>query len=123
RLDDSAVYEKLLQLAERADRGDNVDIEEVAKQVWSLPIALGVDVRNPLVFAGALTALRTSAKAALPVALTWEPLAKEYKVVSIVRVHATPAGRALLGPTGRGARQRNDAFLPAIYYAMIDGRP
>jgi hypothetical protein len=122
RLDDSPVFEKLVKLGDQADRGENVDVEEVAGQVWSLPIATGVDVRNPLMFAGTLATLRTSVKASLPGAVTWEPLDKEYKGVSIVRIQATPAGREMMGVIGRGdGRPRKDAFLPAIYYAMIDG--
>jgi hypothetical protein len=122
RLDDSPVYEKLVKLGDQADRGENVDVEEVARQVWSLPIAIGVDVRNPLVFAGTLATLRTSVKASLPGAVTWEPLDKDYKGVSIVRIQATPAGREMMGVIGRGDRRPGkDAFLPAVYYAMIDG--
>jgi hypothetical protein len=121
RLDDGSAYEKLVKLEDRANQGDNVDVEEVAKQVWSLPIAVAADIRNPLVFAGTLTALRTSVKASLPGALTWEPLEKEYRGVSIVRIQATPAGREMLGPVVREGRGRKEAFLPALYYAMIDG--
>lgn len=118
RLDDSPVYEKLLALAERSEAGTNIDMEEVVKLVWSIPIAVGIDVRNPLVFGGALAALRSSVKASLPGALTWEPMEKEYKGVSIVRVQATPQGRGMLGPI---LRERKDGFLPAVYYALIDG--
>lgn len=122
RLDDSPVLEKLFHLAERAEAGEPVDFEETAKLVWKLPVALGVDVRNPLVFAGALATLRTSVKASLPGALTWEPLEKEYQGVSIVRVQATPTGRQMMGNLFPGDRpNRKDPFLPALYYAMIDG--
>ena len=38
----------------REDRGENVDVEDVVRQVWSLPLAVAADVRNPLVFAGTL---------------------------------------------------------------------
>ena len=122
RLDDSPVYEALLKLAEKQDtRGEPVDIEDVARQVWNLPLAIGLDVRNPLVFAGSLAAMRTSVKAALPGALTWEPLEQEYKGVSIVRIQATQAGREMLGPITGDRRGRKDGFLPAVYYAMING--
>ena len=67
-----------------------VTLEEVARLVWTLPVAIGVDVKNPLTLTAALTTLRTSAMLALPGALTWAPLEKEYKGVSIVRVQATP---------------------------------
>jgi hypothetical protein len=121
RFDDSPVYEKLLALAMRAEEGKDVDIEEVARQVWSLPVAIGVDVRNPLVFAGTLVTIRTSAQNALPGALTWAPLEKPYKGVSIVRVQATRTGREMMGPLVGGRRRSKDPFRPALYYAMIDG--
>src|SRR5262249_24511056 len=95
RLDDSPVFERLVRLAERMEEGGNVDVDQVAREVWSMPIAFGMDVRNPLTFAGTLTALRTSVQAALPGAVTWQPLEKEYQGVSIVRVQATPAGRQM----------------------------
>jgi hypothetical protein len=121
RLDDSAVYEKLVKLGDQADRGENADVEEVAKLVWTIPLAIGVDVRNPLVFAGGLAAARTSVMAALPGALTWEPLEKDYKGVSIVRIQATPQGRQQIGGLiARGKEGGKDPFRPAIYYAMID---
>jgi hypothetical protein len=120
RFDDSPVYEKLLALYLRAEQGKETDIDDVARQVWSLPIAIGVDVRNPLVFGGTLAAARTSVQNALPGALTWEPLEKPYKGISIVRVGATKAGREMhrfLLPRSRS----KDLFLPAVYYAIIDG--
>jgi hypothetical protein len=121
RLDDSPNYEKLVRMAERGASGDPVDIEEVAKLVWTLPVAIGVDIKNPLSLTAGLTALRTSAMMSLPGALTWGPLEKDYKGVQIVRVQATPAGRRMLGPLGPGGPPRREAFLPAIYYAMLDG--
>ncbi len=122
RVDDSPVYEKLVKLMERSNDGGDVDVDEVAKQIWSLPVAIGADVRNPLVFAGTLAALRTSVMASLPGAVTWGPMEKKYKEVSIVRVGATPAGRQLMGGAVGGARRdRKDGFLPAVYYATIDG--
>ncbi len=121
RFDDSPVYEKLLALSLRAQEGKEVDIEDYARQVWSLPIAVGVDIRNPLVFAGTLATVRTSVQMSLPGALTWAPLEEPYKGVSIVRVQATKAGREMMGPLAGGRRRSKDPFLPAVYYAMIDG--
>ncbi len=119
RLNDSPVYEKLVRLAEKADAGENVDSEEVARLVWSIPVAFAVDIKNPMTLAGSLTALRTSAMMSLPGGLTWGPLEKEYKGVSIVRVQATAAGRRMLA--GESLNPPKDPFLPAIYYALIDG--
>jgi hypothetical protein len=123
RVDDSPNYARLLRLAEKADNGEEVNIEEVARLVWSLPVALGVDIKNPLTFAGALGAARNAVMMALPGALTWGPLEKDYKGVQIVRIQATPVGREMLGPLVRGERPGpgKDAFLPAVYYAMLDG--
>jgi hypothetical protein len=120
RVDDSPNYERLVALAERSEKGGSVEIDEVARLVWTLPVAIGVDVRNPLSLTAALTALRAGALSSLPGALTWGPLEKEYKGVSIVRVQATPAGRQMLGAL-ESRRSRSDPFLPAVYYALIDG--
>ena len=120
RVDDSPNYERLVKLAEKEAKGDPVDVEEVARLVWTLPVAIGMDVKNPLTLATALTTLRTSAMLSLPGALTWAPLEKEYKGVSIVRVQATPAGVSLISqPVGEQPRKK-DPFLPTIYYAMLD---
>ncbi len=122
RFDDSPVYEKLLALALRADEGKEVEFDDVARLVWSLPVAVGVDIRNPLVFAGTLATLRTSVQMSLPGALTWAPMEKSYKGVSIVRVQATKVGRAMVSQEwGDRRKRKNDEFLPTLYYAMIDG--
>jgi hypothetical protein len=119
RADDSPVYEKLADLLERMDEGGNVDAERIARLVFQMPVMVGVDVKNPLTFAAALAAARTSVMKALPGALTWEPLEKPYKDVTIVQIKATPAGmRQVALPSSRAGK---DPFLPAVYYAMIDG--
>ena len=58
---------------------------------------------------------------ALPGAVTWGPIEKKYKDVSIVEVKATASGAEMLGPIVGNRRNAKDAFRPAIYYAMIDG--
>ncbi len=123
RIDESPNYERLLRLAERMSRADKaVDIEEVARLVWTLPVAVGVDVKNPMSLAAALATARTAAMLSLPGALTWTPLEKEYKGVSIVRVGATPAGMEMVGQVwGELRRRRSDPFLPALYYAVVGG--
>lgn len=119
RADDSPVYSQLADLLERANEGGNVDAERIARLVFQMPIMVGVDVKNPLTFAAALATARTSVMKALPGALTWEPLEKPYKDVSIVQIKATPAGmRQVALPSSRAGK---DPFLPAVYYAMIDG--
>jgi hypothetical protein len=119
RADDSPVYGRLADLLERSDRGENVDAERIARLVFQMPVMVGMDVKNPLTFAGALAAARTSVMKALPGALTWEPQEKPYKGVSIVEVKATPAGMRQFDFSS--SRAGKDPFLPAVYYAMIDG--
>ncbi len=122
RIDESPNYEKLVRMAEQAARGHQSDIEDVARMVWTLPLAVGVDVKNPMTVAAALMALRTSAMLVLPGGITWGPLDQEYKGVPIVRVGATRAGRRMMGiGPGQPGPFRREPFLPALYYAMIDG--
>jgi hypothetical protein len=119
RADDSPVYGQLADLVDRVNEGQDVDAERIARLVFQMPVMVGMDVKNPLTFAAVLTTARTSLMKALPGAVTWEPQEKPYKGVSIVQIKATPAGMAqvLLHSSRRG----RDPFLPAVYYAMIDG--
>jgi hypothetical protein len=119
RADDSPVYGQLADMLERADEGQNVDMERVARLVFQMPVMVGMDVKNPLTFAAALAAARMSVMKSLPGALTWEPLEKPYKDVQIVQIKATPAGMRQV-PLG-SSRTGRDPFLPAVYYATIDG--
>jgi hypothetical protein len=119
RADDSPVYGELANLLERMDERQNVDTERIARLVFQMPVMVGMDVKNPLTFAAALAAARTSVMKALPGAVTWEPQEKPYKGVSLVQIKATNAGMGQVGfAPPRGAK---DPFLPAVYYAMIDG--
>jgi hypothetical protein len=118
RFDDSSVYGKLVDMLDRESQARPIDGEEVARLAFQMPVVIGVDIRNPITFAGSLAALRTSVMKSLPGGLTWEPLEKDYKGVSIVRVQATTAGRRqVFGEEKR----RGEPFLPAVFYAMIDG--
>jgi hypothetical protein len=119
RADDSPVYGELADLMERQKKGEDVDAERIARLVFQLPVMVGLDVKNPLTFAAALAALRTEVMKALPSALTWEPLEKPYKGVSIVRVQTTPTGAR--EHLGFGTSPKREPFLPAVYYATIDG--
>lgn len=119
RADDSPVYGQLAELLERMEAGQNVDSEKIARLVFQLPVMVGMDVRNSLTLAAALTAARTSVMKALPGGLTWEPLEKPYKGVQIVQIKATQEGmrQMPIAPS----RTNKDPFLPAVYYATIDG--
>jgi hypothetical protein len=122
RADDSRVYGELMDLFERQEKGEQVDAERIARLVFQMPILVGMDVKNPLTFVAALATARTSVMKALPGALTWEPLEKPYKDVSIVRIQATSAGmRQYGGVLGIEQRAGQRPFLPAVYYATIDG--
>lgn len=122
RADDSPVYGELADLFERQEKGESVDAERIARLVFQMPVMVGIDVKNPLTFAAAVTATRTNVMKAIPGALTWEPMEKPYKGVSIVRIQATPAGvRQYGGIVGIAPRARQKPFLPAVYYAIIDG--
>jgi hypothetical protein len=116
RFDDSPMYAKLAELQDRNGMSpDNFD--EVIETVFRMPVTLGVQVRNPLAFAGVLTGVRTALLNALPGAVTWEPMEPEYKGVKLVRIRATPQGLDMVSQ-GEGKKER---FLPAIYYALVDG--
>jgi hypothetical protein len=121
RFDDSPMYAKFAELSERAESGSK-DFDKMIETVFQMPIMVGVQVRNPLAFAGVLTALRTSALNAAPGMITWEPLEPDYRGVKIVRIRATEQGattaRNLVGTNDEAPKE---PFLPAIYYATIDG--
>lgn len=120
RVDDSPVYAKLAELLEKADRGEDIDTLEIARNVFDLPIVLGVDIKNPVTFAAALAAARLSVLNALPGGVTWEPLEKPYKDVAIVAIRAKPETvRNLVGPVLR-ERPGAKPFEPALYYCMMD---
>jgi hypothetical protein len=116
RFDDSPMYAKLAALYERGRIGGE-NIDEMVEVVFQMPVTLGVQIRNPLVFAGVLTALRTAMLNALPGAVTWEPLEPDYKGVKFVRIQATKQGLGMV----RGGQGKKEPFLPAIYYALVDG--
>jgi hypothetical protein len=119
RLDDSPVFAKLAALLDRGEGLAGADAEEIARLVFQIPIVFGLDVKNPLTFGAALAAARLNVMKVLPGGLVWEPLEKPYKGVEIVRIQATPRGMREL-PFGQ-PRPGKEPFLPAIYYAMIEG--
>ena len=119
RLDDSAIYATLLEAYIRRElnpqgRHDFVDEIELALQI---PLTVGVEIRNPMVFAGILATVRKEVHAVLPGAVEWAPMDPPYKGTSIVRIKSRPQAEApglIGGPIGR---------MPnfALYYALIDG--
>lgn len=113
RFDDSDVYGKLLELGIRRqlDPNGGQRWEEEARLLFQMPVVFGVEISNPLVFAGVLATFRKQVMDALPNAVTWEPLKEEYKGVKVVEIKAQPGG---LIAKEVGAQ-------PALYYGLIDG--
>jgi hypothetical protein len=119
RVDDSDLYAKLARrvLATREDFDTFLEGFEDMDLIFQLPVTFGVDIKNPLVSAGVLTGIRGAVNKAAPDAVTWEPLDPPYKDISIVRIQAKRDGFV----DQQFNRDRKDQFLPALYYAMIDG--
>jgi hypothetical protein len=118
RLDDSPVYGKLAQrmIMREIERGSAKDFEEDVRLFFQMPVTLGVEVRNPFVFAAALAAARKAVEDALPGAVDWAPLKEKYKGTAIVQIKARPEG-----PLGAFGGRKDAPFTPALYYALIDG--
>jgi hypothetical protein len=114
RFDDSPMYAKLAALQESGRQSETESFETF----FQLPATVGVQIRNPLIFAGVLTALRTSLFNAAPGTATWEPMEPEYKGIKIVRIQATRQGLEMVD---RGGEKKKEPFLPAVYYAMVNG--
>jgi len=119
RLDDSPVYQKLLESYIRSqmfpeERHDFVRDMELGFQV---PLTIGIDVRSPVVFAGVLAGVRQSVQMSLPGAVEWAPMKDDYKGVKIVRIKADGEQLNRRGINGPDSARIN----PTFYYAMIDG--
>jgi len=119
RFDDSEMYGKaakrtLLRGLDPDGLGDSGEYEEL---LFQMPVTAGVAIRNPLVFAGVLTALHGVVNTSAPGAVTWTALEPEYKGVTIIRVQAQPNGMIALARNPK----RKEPFLPAIYYTILDG--
>jgi hypothetical protein len=114
RFDDSEVYARLFELLDRSDRGELVNVGQITRLVFQVPVVIGMDIKNPVTFAGGLAALRKEINKAAPDMLDWEPLEEKYKDVTIVRVQARAGLMAMLGGDGQ------DQFRPALYYCTVD---
>lgn len=121
RLDDSPVYGKLVERAVRReldpDARDN--FEEEARLFFQVPLTVGVQIRNPLLFAGVMAALKRELNNLVPDSLDWEAQDPPYKGVTIVQVRARPESQIaeFLSP----AAKKEERFTPALYYAVFDG--
>lgn len=118
RLQDGEALAKLAMLLMQAQQeGTRPPEREATKLLFQVPVTVGLHIKNPLVFAGVLTGLKTMVKSVLPNGVTWEPMEPAYKGVSIVRIQATREGVANFMNVG----EEKDPFLPAIYYVLSDG--
>jgi hypothetical protein len=117
RFDDSPVYARLYELSHGTGAPWRNDPNEWIRLVFQMPMSFGVEVRNPLAFAGFISALRGEVLKAMPNGLTWEPLEPDYRGTKIVRVQVTRNGI----PEGLRDRTGREPFLPALYYALVDG--
>jgi hypothetical protein len=119
RIDDSDLYARLARrtLTRKEELDMIPDNLEDMDLLFQLPVTVGVGIKNPLVLAGVLTGLRGAVNNAAPGAVTWEALDPPYKDVPIVRIQAKREGML----DQQVNRHRKERFLPALYYAIVDG--
>jgi hypothetical protein len=129
RLDDSPLYDKWVEELLKWDEGDEamVDPRDSLDLLFQTPITLGVEVRNPLVLGAVLGTVRATVLAALPGVISWGPLEKPYRGVSIVRIGENAEGIGQRSkPQGEMAeamqllRELRKEMPLALYYAMVD---
>jgi hypothetical protein len=112
RLDDSEMYEKIFRLEQ-----SNVEwSSEVAEALFQVPLTMGVGIKNPLVFAGVLTALRGAVNQTAPGMVNWDAMDPPYKGTTIVCIRAGTEG---LIPRVDANDKRASSLR--IYYANVDG--
>jgi hypothetical protein len=118
RADDSPIYAQLMESWIRQQIAPDAphDFVDDLERVFQLPITVGLDIREPMVFAGLLTSVRKAVQTTMPDAVDWAPL-EPYKGVHIVKIQARPEGQLARELIGRGGKRR---FSPALYYALID---
>jgi hypothetical protein len=111
RLDDSPIYAKLAEtmVARELDPQRARNWEDDIPLVFQVPLTVGLEIRNKLVFAGVLAAAKRALTEALPDSIEWEVMKPPYKGVTLVQIKARP---------GLVGNQKD--FTPALYYALID---
>jgi hypothetical protein len=98
-------------------------LDEVPEHVWirrtfSLPIVAGLEVKNPLMFAGVLAALKALVDQAAPQLVTWQMLEQDqhgYKIVAIRPVAGSWLDQTINPP----GTPEKDRFTPGIYYTTV----
>jgi uncharacterized protein (TIGR03000 family) len=104
KLDDSPIFTKMVvnQIIREIDPTAKTDIiDSEILQVPLVPLTLGVEIRNPIVFAGVLAAI----KKGMGENDTWEPMKDPYKGTTLVHIKLAN----FFGST------------ISLYYALIDG--
>jgi hypothetical protein len=119
RLDDSPIYGQLLEslIRQQLAPGEDEESDKYVEKVYQMPLTIGLDIRNPVTFAGVLTAGRAAIQATLPDTLEWRPM-EPYKGVKIVRIKARP-GKSFNLLAGFKARSEREPSLE-LFYALID---
>jgi hypothetical protein len=117
RVDDSPVYGKMLERMIMRDMGlvGGRDYDEEVRLAMQMPVTLGVEIKNPLVFATVLAAGKKAITDALPGAVEWEPIKAPYKETTIVQIKATQQA-GLNNIAGS-----KEPLTPSLYYALVDG--
>jgi hypothetical protein len=115
RFDDSEVYARLAALSVQQELETDTNRnhwQEEGNLIFQVPVTVGVQIKNRLVFAGFLAALRKAVLDALPDGIDWEPMKPAYKGVTLVQIKAK-------GDIAKEIRGQGDS-TPAIYYALVE---
>ena len=105
RLDDSTVFRTILEPRIRGQMDPRgVNWNEEMGLFFQMPLTLGVEVRNPLVFAGVLAAAKKAIDDVLPGSIDWEPIQPAYKGVTMVQIKAKGDIARMRGGQGAGLR-------------------
>jgi len=120
RLDDSPVYAKLIEQMIRREIDSRLNakhLDEDVRLVSQLPLTMGVEIRDPKVFAGVLAMVKRTAMDLLPGAIDWAPIQEPYKGIAIEKFQVRPEA-ALNAAFGN---RRAEPLTPSLYYALVDG--
>ncbi len=121
RFDDSPVYTELIDYVNRSGGlsrlNDTKRMRHATRLVFQMPITVGIEIRNPLVFTGFLAGLKRTLNSFLPGSISWETIEPKYKGVNLVRVQAIPDG-TLYSWFNKGYEEEKH-FAPTLYYTLL----
>lgn len=120
--DDPALAEivETLLLQYMLGKLDDLPEHAWARNAFRLPLVAGLEVRNPLLFAGILSALKGLVDQAAPQLVTWETLDKDQHSFKIVAIRPVPGSWLDEQVNPRGTPEK-DRFTPGLYYTTVDG--